>query len=724
MDYQAMLQEARQMKRKIPGDRKNKNALLAAFLPAQGLGTASSDSEERLLINTSFLPRAYPPSVVPLKNLQPIAIKDLRLERHHRDRYIVLRSITSPKRMAAIEVLAEDEHGDDIPLRLYQQDDEATRPATDIIDKHSVVLIKEPFFKFTAAGDYSLRVDHLSDVVFVSDNDAIVPDLFQRPRHAEVKTAETLKLEGNALIDGKKYWQAIHRYSAALLQSPTPDEIKVIKLNRSLAYLSTKQYEAALWDTGYPSFGEEGSEMAMLLASQALYHLRHYDECCDLLKELCKLSPTDQDAADALARAQRRCDECNSGRFDFKHLRSEATEFRPPHLDHGSYIAPVEDRPVQGKGRGLFTTRPLKVGDLVLCEKAFSHAHLDDGQRGNASITRLVNVESGLDATGVRADLIRLIAQKLFKNPSLAPDFTTLYHGNYQAVATQRVDDQPVVDTFLIERIEAFNNFSCPLTSLNIYKDRIAGITTPKEDLHNCGVWIKASYINHSCLGNVCRTFIGDMMIIRATKDLDVGTELTFPYVYPTGKYDMKMDDELKTWGFTCNCPLCKDIKATKASNLTKRQNLLNQVVKLCKSPAAGIQFTNKIERLAEALNETYTRPAEEVPRLLLWSPYLLLTRIYMKRSIYGKALETMGKFLQALGFTFTGLDRKSSPLMITGWGHVEDRLVDVFLHARSAFEQLGLSEKSQQADKYARVVYRVVVGEDTSFDETHPRSP
>ncbi|KAI4931016.1 uncharacterized protein J4E92_004850 [Alternaria infectoria] len=232
-----------------------------------------------------------------------------------------------------------------------------------------------------------------------------------------------------------------------------------------------------------------------------------------------------------------------------------------------------------------------------------------------------------------------------------------------------------------------------------------------------------ASYINHSCLGNVCRTFIGDMMIIRATKDLDVGTELTFPYVYPNGKYDENMDDELKTWGFICNCPLCEDIKATKASDLTKRQNLLNQVVKLCKSPAAGIQFTNKIERLAEALNETYTRPAEAVPRLLLWSPYLLLTRIYMKRSIYGKALETMGKFLQALGFTFTGLDRKSSPLMIIGWGHVEDRLVDVFLHARSAFEQLGLSEKSQQADKYARVVYRVVVGEDASFDETHPRS-
>ena len=206
--YQAVLQEAKQMKRKIPGDRKNKNALLAAFLPAQGLGTASSDSEERLLINTSFLPLAYPPSVVPLNNLQPIAIQKLRLERQHRGRYIVLRSITSPKRMAAIEVLAEDEHGDVIPLQLYQQEDEATRPATDIIHENSVVLIKEPFFKFTAPGDYSLRVDHLSDVVFLSDSDIIVPQLFQRP---QVKTADTLKLEGNTLMDDGKNWQAIDK---------------------------------------------------------------------------------------------------------------------------------------------------------------------------------------------------------------------------------------------------------------------------------------------------------------------------------------------------------------------------------------------------------------------------------------------------------------------------------------------------------------------------------
>ena len=219
----------------------------------------------------------------------------------------------------------------------------------------------------------------------------------------------------------------------------------MIKRNRSLAYLRTKQYEAALSDIG--NYNEEVSDEALLRASEALHYLARYQECCNVLERLCELFPNREDAVRALARARRRCDEHASGQFDFKHLQDQATKIRPPHLDHASYTKPVEIRTVEGKGRGLFTTQSLKVGDLVLCEKAFSHAHLDEGEKGNASFTRLVNVERNSDITGVKADLIRMIAQKLYKNPSLAPDFTDLYHGDYQAVDTQRMDGRPVVDT-------------------------------------------------------------------------------------------------------------------------------------------------------------------------------------------------------------------------------------------------------------------------------------
>jgi hypothetical protein len=47
------------------------------------------------------------------------------------------------------------------------------------------------------------------------------------------------------------------------------------------------------------------------------------------------------------------------------------------------------------------------------------------------------------------------------------------------------------------------------------------------------GFWRKAAYLNHSCVPNCSRAFIGDMMIIRATCFIPAGTELTHQYLSP-----------------------------------------------------------------------------------------------------------------------------------------------------------------------------------------------
>jgi hypothetical protein len=140
-----------------------------------------------------------------------------------------------------------------------------------------------------------------------------------------------------------------------------------------------------------------------------------------------------------LDRARRRCAESSTWNFDFKILQAEAKKHRPPHLDHATYIGPVEVRKTKGKGRGLFTTKPVKAGELILCEKAFSYAYVDGKNNSNASLTLLMNTETNKG--------IRLITQKLYKNPSIASAFTDLHHGAYKAVDVLSVDGQPMVDT-------------------------------------------------------------------------------------------------------------------------------------------------------------------------------------------------------------------------------------------------------------------------------------
>jgi hypothetical protein len=271
---------------------------------------------------------------------------------------------------------------------------------------------------------------------------------------------------------------------------------------------------------------------------------------------------------------------------------------------------------------------------------------------------------------------------------------------------------------FLIERIMSFNVFGCPVSSLNTHKDVCA--STPKESTayHSCGIWTHASYINHRCTSNARRSFIGDMMVVRATQDLEADTEITFWYKQPTGDHSEDPQQVHKSWGFICDCAMCQDAKKTKAAVITERRKILERMKRVCGS-SNGIQ-AGQLERLLKTLDHTYTQPADEVPRLLLWDPQLLLARVYMAQNNMIKGLESVGKVLIALGFIVDGVDASSTSFRVVKWGLVVDHLVETFLHARIAFKAVGAKDDSTRAETYAKCAYRMVVGEDVSFRSTY----
>lgn len=241
----------------------------------------------------------------------------------------------------------------------------------------------------------------------------------------------------------------VARYSDAITFGGAPDRVKVIKRNRSLAYLKTKQYDAALLDTNWPDFGPQPAEKALFRAAEALYHLRRYAESVSVLETLCSRFPNNSEASTSLDRARKRFAEEQSGQYDFKVLQREAKQLRPPQLDHATFVGPIEVKQAGKKGRGLFVTKAVKAGDLLFCEKAFAHAYAPEPgetETGNSQISLLMNIETATGFMGGQTDLIRIIAQKLYLNPSLAPAFTSLYHGNYHATKVASVDGKAVVD--------------------------------------------------------------------------------------------------------------------------------------------------------------------------------------------------------------------------------------------------------------------------------------
>jgi hypothetical protein len=115
-----------------------------------------------------------------------------------------------------------------------------------------------------------------------------------------------------------------NRYSSAVTQGPKAERIEVIKRNRSLAYLKTKQYDAALSDTGFPNLGSKPTEKALFRAGEALYFLRRFQESRHVLDVLCAAFPNNQQAMVILHRAQNRCAEESTGNYNFKLLQREA----------------------------------------------------------------------------------------------------------------------------------------------------------------------------------------------------------------------------------------------------------------------------------------------------------------------------------------------------------------------------------------------------------------
>jgi hypothetical protein len=131
--------------------------------------------------------------------------------------------------------------------------------------------------------------------------------------------------------------------------------------------------------------------------------------------------------------------------------------------------------------------------------------------------------------------------------------------------------------SFLVDTIMSFNVFGCPASSLASHKNLLAGKEESEKGHHSCGIWTQASYINHRCTSTARRAFIGDMMVIRATRDMEAGTEITFWYHSPIINTVADLQKKLDSWDFVCDCAICDDGRAISVTVMAERKKILLQ---------------------------------------------------------------------------------------------------------------------------------------------------
>jgi hypothetical protein len=328
--------------------------------------------------------------------------------------------------------------------------------------------------------------------------------------------------------------------------------------------MHTGQYELAKTDAlkSLLNRDDEASKQANSeayhCAGSAAYHLRDYDSAQSLFECLDIICPTDTYLGQ-VQRADMRLHEKAIGIYDFTAMLSQQK-----HADHATFTHNTTVLSSEAHGRGLYARHHLKRGDLVFCEKAFTVAHPVNPSPTDPHSTSHNNYYGGC-GKGVAA-LWLLTVRKLFNNPSLAPQILTLYGGDSYTNHTNPpiVDGQLTLNVFQILQIVDHNVYGFEAG----HAHHPYGTTrySPNEEKESLGLFVHASYMNHSCLNNTSRSIIGDMMIVRATRDIPANTEITTSYLSPNIGEPNRTNELAKAWKFQCDCKLCASETACNAN--------------------------------------------------------------------------------------------------------------------------------------------------------------
>lgn len=567
-------------------------------------------------IKQTYSDHIHRSSKVPLGSLKRITISKLTADTIHYGRVLVCRTIANPLKLVGVQTVIEDPIVDQgssevaaTRLSLYNFVN-PTCPPSDLNDYLPIgtrLFIKEPYYK---AGSQDavlmVRCDSPDDVIFVPNeqvggkllaglqwSDAL-PIKYGLPIKLELKrqsesVINELKQKGNNQFARKDYASAINSYTGALELDPNN---AVLLSNRAQAHLNLDQFRQALADAENAVKIDGTNSKALFRQAKALYGLRLYEEASNVLKKL-DMASTDTEKLNQ--RIQQRLEEQQHGRYDMNVMLQEARTKKPPILDHADYIGPVRITKIAGKGRGLVATEDILEGTLLVCAKAFAIAFPSE-------------FPANARQSQPHFHVVKRIEERLQSEPWTATEFNNLSAGHN----IPPMSDTSQIDVDRIVKIVDINSFT-PKT----YDDKSS--SSPKfpsnspsaenssefDDSKGAGLWILASYFNHSCLANARYQNLGDFIFVRSTRHIAKDEEICVSYVLPFDEYD-KREKTFDVRGFRCQCQLCKYERAQPVAT-RHRASLLDQFYEMDNAiTKTDLTLIPRLVKIIDELRKTY----------------------------------------------------------------------------------------------------------------------
>ncbi|KAK7061310.1 ER lumen protein-retaining receptor [Favolaschia claudopus] len=189
--------------------------------------------------------------------------------------------------------------------------------------------------------------------------------------------------------------------------------------------------------------------------------------------------------------------------------------------------------PAPGKGLGLFSTRALKMGELIHCERPLLVGATSIPSYAPASFTREMFIQHYLNES---EQYFQVAVNRM--RPADKAAFMALANSH------TRDGSGPIMG---IIRTNALT-----ISGLR------PGVTDPSKDYS--GICEVMSRLNHSCSANTCPRFDLPSFSFRlyAVRDIAEGEELTYSYVDPLASAAQRQQG-LRPYDLVCTCAACTD---------------------------------------------------------------------------------------------------------------------------------------------------------------------
>ncbi|KDP41229.1 hypothetical protein JCGZ_15636 [Jatropha curcas] len=440
------------------------------------------------------------------------------------------------------------------------------------------------------------------------------------PQSLPEELLQELRLKANELLLREEWQESVQLYTQFInlcqnhisITFPNPDHLTKLQKsiclalsNRAEAQLRLKDFTQALKDCDQALKIDHTHFKSLVCKGKILLSLNRYSTALDCFKT----SLLDPQAIGNLETLNGYLEKCKklefqsrTGSFDLSDWVLSGFSGKSPDL--AEYIGFVQIKKSELSGRGLFATKNIDAGALVLVNKAIATergilSNKDSGE--NAQLVMWKNfvdevIESTKRCKRIQ-DLVSVLSIGEQEDKLEVPEIS-LFRPQVEE-SEQSTEELDMVKMMSILDVNS------------LVENSILG---KNKDYYGVGLWVLASFINHSCNPNARRLHVGDYILVHASRDVKAGEEITFAYFDVLLPLE-KRREMSKTWGFQCQCKRCK----IEEQVLCSKQEIQEIEMGL----ERGLDLGGAIYRLEEGMKRWMVRGKERgYFRASLWASY------------------------------------------------------------------------------------------------------